>query len=158
MRRARSGIFFSQVKFFCQDGSNKISHARICAQICKRPQTDRQTRLWFLYIVWWWCAVCSKITFSRFFTHCGRASVINQFQYWPSHYFDIICNSSLVSESLNGRYRLTYVVKNTFSSTAGACEAWSLVQVPYVHVGSKTVPMRYRTPAYTHTRPNGTPH
>ena len=65
----------SWINFVCQDGSNEVSHARINPRISKRPRTDRQTHLRFLYIVW--CSwllkgvVCSNIRISCISASCG---------------------------------------------------------------------------------------
>ena len=59
--------------------------------------------------------ICLSVLQSEWHTDiAGARRVINQFEFWPSHYFEIICNSSLVSQSQNGRLRLTYVVKTHF--------------------------------------------
>ena len=43
--------------------------------------------------------------------------------------------------------KLSYVVKNTFSCTAGARRVQSEFLLSDVHMGAETVPMRYHTPA-----------
>ena len=52
------------------------------------------------------------------------------------------------SKHKNDRKIAPYVVKNTFLLIAGVRRPRA-----FVHVGAETVPMRYLTPAHTHTRP-----
>ena len=53
----------------------------------------------------------------------------------------------------NGRKIVSYVVKYIFSPIAGVRRARALVRRVGVHVGAKTVPTRYHTPAHTNTDP-----
>ena len=54
----------------------------------------------------------------------------------------------------NDRKIVSYVIKNTFSSIAGVRRARADERPSYLHIGAKVVPMRYSTPAHTHTRPS----
>ena len=47
----------------------------------------------------------------------------------------------------------SYVVKNAFSPIAGVRRTRAPERRAYDYVGAETVPMRYRTPAHTHTGP-----
>ena len=81
---------------------------------------------------------------------CGRVERANEFIF---HFFGSPYNSSLLFKSQNGRLELTYVVKNTFLPFAGVRRMQARERRAYVHVGAKTVPTKYCTPAHTHTRP-----
>ena len=52
----------------------------------------------------------------------------------------------------NDRKIVSYVIKNTFSSIAGARCARADERPSYLHIGAKVVPMRYSTPAFFHLK------
>ena len=53
--RARSGIFFSWIDFFCRDGSNEVSHApgRV-REVCFIPHPGTHWAKMGLWIPFWW--------------------------------------------------------------------------------------------------------
>ena len=76
-------------------------------------------------------------------------------KFWESQFFEITYNSYKQYKPQNEHLELPYVVKNTFSRTAGARRARSESLPWHDHFYNKTVPTSYRTPASVHTHPNG---